>query len=460
MTTAPATPQGGDTRASSGKTDETVVTMSDSQFKSLLNACAEHNSALESTATSANKSATTQKEPPPKPPFVYPDYKPHMEAIDGVTFDFNLGVRLLAPETMPRRLHCRITDMESRSILHDNELQPKAYILGSKKFYMKYKIELFDELSHKRLWLHEMDLKDRDVLLQMPYEGAIGDSIAWFSFVERFQLQNKCKVHLVMPDRIRELVERQYPDIHFIKSDEARPMRPYAAYYIGLFFGGDQDWQPYDFRHYSLASTVGNILDVKDMSDIPPRFDLSKPRLIQERYVCLGTHGSSHTKCWNNPAGWRIVTDRLKKAGYRVLCIDKEHEAGSGDVWHSIPYGSEDFTGDRPLQERIDIIKDADFFIGLSSGLSWLAWGCNVPVVLIGGFTMPFADFYTPYRVQARHACIGCWNDMRYNWDNKDYMWCPKYKDTPRAYECTKAISPEMVLDVIAKIPNVLKLDG
>ena len=299
-------------------------------------------------------------------------------------------------------------------------------------------------------------MKDQDVLLQMPYEGAIGDSIAWFSYVERFQQQNACKVHLVMPERIRALVDKQYPDIHFITPDEAGALRPYACYYLGLFFGGDVDWQPMDFRLMSLSEAVGRILGVRRLGDEPPRFDLSAPRTIKRPYVCIGTVGSSHTKCWNNPSGWRVLTEKLKEMGYRVLCIDKDHESGSGEVWHSIPYGAEDFTGDKPLQERVDLIHHAAFFVGLPSGLSWIAWCCGVPVVMIAGFSMPFGEFYTPYRVQTRWTCNGCWNDTRYEWDNKDYLWCPKHKGTPRAYECTKAISPEMVLDVIKTIPGVL----
>ena len=57
-------------------------------------------------------------------------------------------------------------------------------------------------------------------------------------------------------------------------------------------------------------------------------------------------------------------------------------------------------TGHRPILERIAILEHADFFIGLASGLSWLAWELGVPVVQISGFTLPGSEFYTPYRVQ------------------------------------------------------------
>ncbi len=51
--------------------------------------------------------------------------------------------------------------------------------------------------------------------------------------------------------------------------------------------------------------------------------------------------------------------------------------------------------------------------MGLSSGLSWLAWAAGIPVVMISGFTHPTNEFATPYRVINYHACNGCWNDVR-----------------------------------------------
>ncbi|MEJ0003708.1 MAG: hypothetical protein WDN30_09295 [Pararobbsia sp.] len=36
--------------------------------------------------------------------------------------------------------------------------------------------------------------------------------------------------------------------------------------------------------------------------------------------------------------------------------------------------------------ERARWLKHAAFFVGLSSGLSWLAWAAGTPVVLISGF--------------------------------------------------------------------------
>lgn len=146
----------------------------------------------------------------------------------------------------------------------------------------------------------------------------------------------------------------------------------------------------------------------------------------------------------------------LKTLGYRVLCIDKEAHYGSGFVWNHIPHGAEDFTGALPLQQRVDLLRHADFFVGLSSGLSWLAWGCHIPVVLISGFTDPQSEFYTPWRVFNSHGCHGCWDDVSIDFDQEDFLWCPRHKGTDRQYECSRLITGQQVNRIIRQLHQTL----
>jgi autotransporter strand-loop-strand O-heptosyltransferase len=93
-------------------------------------------------------------------------------------------------------------------------------------------------------------------------------------------------------------------------------------------------------------------------------------------------------------------------------------------------------------------LAGADFFIGLSSGLSWLAWAVDVPVVMISGFTKAYNEFSTPYRIINESVCNGCWNDVNVKFDRADWFWCPYKKD----FECSKQISVETVLQAIKKL--------
>jgi autotransporter strand-loop-strand O-heptosyltransferase len=232
----------------------------------------------------------------------------------------------------------------------------------------------------------------------------------------------------------------------------------YATYYLGLFFDDEENiWQPTDFRHVGLHRTAGYILGV-DPTEFPPVLGVpDEGRPIDEPYVVIAVQGSSGCKKWNNPYGWREVIANLKARGYRVVCIDQKSEHGQGLVWTHIPHGVEDETGDRPLAERIRWLRHAAFFVGISSGLAWLAWACGVPVVMISGFTHPDNEFDSPYRIINWHACNSCWNDVRVRFDHKDYLWCPRHRGTDRQFECTRLITADQVSQTIDRIPGVLR---
>ena len=385
---------------------------------------------------------------------------PVLDAVDGIKFDFNHGIRILFPQN-DKTYHVTFTDLDTGVILYSADTKPSSYVTSVKKFYVRFRLIIHEKGNDTPIFQHDMNLKDKEVMVQLPV-GTIGDSIGWFSYVERFQLKHGCKIICVMTPWIADLVRNQYPDITFIAPADTVKYQPYASYYMGLFFKGDVNNQPVDFRYIGLHKTAGCILglDGDDLNDLPPRFDLSAPRKIQEKYVVIAAQSSSQAKYWNNPHGWMAVVKFLKENGYRVICIDKEKVHGFGLNWNYIPCGAEDFTGNLPLQERVNLIKDADFFIGLSSGLSWVAWGCNVPVLMISGFTHPNNEFYTPYRVINYHTCNSCWNDMRCEFDHFDFLWCPRHKGDDRQFECTRLISPEQVISTIKRIPTFQAKEG
>ena len=168
-----------------------------------------------------------------------------------------------------------------------------------------------------------------------------------------------------MAKPMAEIFEAQYPNLFFthLPTQKVRFPKPYASYRMGLFFRGNTQDQPFDFRQVGLHKTAGYILGV-DPREEAPRVRLGNKRLIKERYVVVATKSSSQAKFWNNGYGWEQVIAYLKDLGYRVLCIDKEPVVGSGFVWNRMPQGLEDFTGNKPLQERIALLEHADFLPG------------------------------------------------------------------------------------------------
>ena len=375
---------------------------------------------------------------------------PSLEAIDGIRFDFNFGVRVQFPGN-EKAYRLRFVDLDYKFTIYDAIIPAgqSATAVSLRKFFIRFRIILSRPEDDLLLWSHDFDAAGKDVVIRFPVH-TLGDTIAWFSYVERFQLKHNCKLHCVVSPWFAEIVRKQYPSIDFCSLEDAEKIASYANYNIGLYDIGNQVNQPVDHRFVGLHKVAGRMLGVDD-AEIPPRFDLSAPRQIAEKYVCIAVQSTSLAKMWNNPIGWRLVVDWLKQQGYRVLCIDREAFTGKQGTYTYLPPNAEDFTGPRPLQERIDLIKDADFFIGLSSGLSWLAWGCKVPVVMISGFTEAWNEFYTPYRVINPNVCHGCWNEFK-DFDLSDYWNCPRHKDTPMQFECTAQISADYVIDVIKQV--------
>ena len=376
--------------------------------------------------------------------------RPVLDAVEGIKFDFNDGIRVATPPN-GREYRVAFSDMDTGVYLYNAIIPPGGMVTSIKKFFIRFRLEIYRKGGNEPIFTHEYDPTGRQVMIQLPV-STLGDPIGWFPYAVKFHRKYKCEVIAVLDERMIDILKDQYPEITMISAKETIKFKPYACYYLGLFFRGNTSNQPSDFRYVGLHRTAGYILGV-DPEEEAPKFNLSAPRQIDDPYVCIAVQSSNQAKYWNNPSGWLDVVRFLRSNGYRVLCMDREAVYGWGTNFNVIPNGAEDLTGNKSLQERIDIIKDSDFFVGLSSGLSWLAWGCQVPVVMISGLTHPLNEYNNPYRVINYHTCNSCWNDMRIDFDHYDFLWCPRHKGTDRHFECTKMISSYQVIETIKRIP-------
>ena len=394
---------------------------------------------------------------PVKPVYLPPPAQPVIEAEKGVRYDFNLGARVFLPTRELGRWRVTLEDMDTGNILFHNE-NTGAFISSSKRYYVKFRIAVIDiaeDGTETLIVNHEYDPIDKEILIQLPV-GTLGDTLAWFPYVNRFAEERNARVTCLLSGLILPLLKDSYPHLTLMTSDEAEAKgcvsNSYATYCLGLFFD-DKDClqQPTDFRFVGLHKTAAYILGVSPHEEAP-RFQIADDTSpLGEPYVCIAVQASTQCKYWNNPQGWDDIIKFLKQKGYRVICIDQKSFHGSGIVWNHIPHGAEDQTGNRPLSERVRWLRHAKAFIGLSSGLAWLAWGAGIPVVMISGFTHPTNEFETPYRVINWHACNSCWNDPAYRFDHNDFLWCPRHAGTNRQFECTRLITGQHVIHQLEK---------
>jgi autotransporter strand-loop-strand O-heptosyltransferase len=379
---------------------------------------------------------------------------PTQKGPKGILFDFNDGCRVVLPET-EHPWGVRLSDLDTGNILFQTELKA-GRVTSTKRYYVRFRLEVWQQ--GESVFAHDYSAADRHVLVRFPVD-TLGDPLGWFPYAVKFKERHGCRLTCTMNSKMIALLRDAYPDVIFVTEPEVSPEHFYATYSIAVFYKAGmmydhKDCVPSDFRRVGLHCAASYILGV-DPTEEPPRIVLAdESRPISEPYVCIAVQSTLQSKYWNNPTGWADIVRFLKEVGYRVVCIDLKPIHGKGLVWNHMPPGAEDQTGDQPLLERARWLKHAEFFIGLSSGLSWLAWAMRIPVVMISGVTHPINEFTTPYRVINYHACNSCWNDPLAAFDRSDFLSCPRHKDTPRQFECTRLITAEQVKQTIRRIPG------
>lgn len=404
------------------------------------------------SATSAgNAPAATPFAQSPIQIFLAPALLPTQVGPAGLRFDFNDGARVVIPDFgQPLPWRVRISDLRDDSTLSDVSLS-SGVVRSPAKYFVSYGITIW--LNDVVVFEHRYDARDQDVLVQIPL-AALGDVLGWLPYALRFAQVHGCRLACVVTPAIAELFRDAYPEVDFVAQDKVERRKYYATYNIGLFFDDKSlTQQPRDFRETGLHRTAAHILGVDD-AEAPAKIalpDVSRP--MAEPYVCIAVQSTAQCKYWNRPGGWNAVVASLRARGLQVVCIDQKPRHGKNDFWQSIPDGAIDATGDLALTERARWLMHASAFVGLSSGLSWLAWTMGTPTVLISGFTLPHNEFATPYRVINENVCTGCWHDPALRYDHDDFHWCPRHKGTDRAFECTREISPADVLSALDNVP-------
>ena len=353
----------------------------------------------------------------------------------GAAFDFNMGLRLRVSKG---NWHVKIFDADSETVCFDADVSD-ALLISLEKFFVNWAFALWKD--GELVFGHRFNPDGRRVHFYFLPAG-MGDRIALFPYMEAFRKKWRCPVSCYVEPYLRGLVDTYFPQV------ECLPMRTdsYATYFPAP--GLNPMFTPEELRKVPMEKMGQQIFGLSCAEKIIYR--PTTPRQIQEPYVCIAAQAAATVKTWLKPGGWVLVVDYLKRLGYRVLCIDRDREQTNHGFTVKMPDGAEDFTGDLPLVERVNLLAFADFFIGLSSGLSWLAWAADCPVILIGGITAPWYEFATPYRVVNRLVCHGCHNDVKIPWAT--YATCPHHKGTDRAYECSREISARQVIAAIDRL--------
>lgn len=204
---------------------------------------------------------------------------------------------------------------------------------------------------------------------------ALGDNIAWIPYVEEFRVKHNCTV--ICSTFFNELFKNVYPNILFVEPN-VNIDNIYVQYYIGAQNDDNTKYSRVISDECPLQATAYLNLGLNQKEIRPNLERLFKKRTYQKKYVCISEYASNEIKHWKYPNGWQIIVDFLNELGYDVVVISKEPTNLKNII---------DLTGNARILQRAQTLLDAEFFIGVSSGLSWLSWAVGTHVVMISDVT-------------------------------------------------------------------------
>ena len=327
------------------------------------------------------------------------------------------------------------------------------------KTYYKYFINWELRLKNQKgeiLNTHKYNASNKRVYISLGSKS-LGDTLAWFPYVEEFRKKHNC--HVVVSTFWNHFFEGHYPELEFVKPGEA-VNNLYAMYELGWYYKDNSNEldlykQPVDPKSITLQQTATNILGL-EYKEIIPKINVPvKERPFKEKYIVFSPHASASAKYWHHETGWQDVINYVTNVlGFKMVMISKEPYDSEWET-NKLPRNKKfkniiDATGDHPIEDIMNMIYYSEMYIGVSSGLAWLTWAIQKPVVMVSGFSSSWTEFTTKIqRIINKDVCNSCFNNSKL--DAGDWDWCPNHKDTPRQFECTKKISPEQVIKGITR---------
>lgn len=304
---------------------------------------------------------------------------------------------------------------------------------------------IITDLSDNQVILNEtLDLKDKRVVIEFGSKS-LGDTLAWLPYADEFQRKHNCTVIVVT--FLNNLFEKQYPNLLFSKPGETLE-NINAWYQVGWFYDGDnmdKFRHPNEVKDQPMQKTASDILGL-DFKELRPRlaFTPSESPLGIQKYVTIAPHSTAQIKYWVSEY-WQELVDYLIGIGYEVVSVSREGKEYMGNKTPDGVKYPENFN----LNTIMNYISNSDFFIGIGTGLTWLAWALNIPTVLISGFSEPYTEMQEGIiRISAPADCktSGAFNKFKLNPGN--WNWEP-YRTMTSEYESSKAIVPKFVIEKI-----------
>ena len=300
------------------------------------------------------------------------------------------------------------------------------------KYFIPWTIRINGEIVDK------LDLTNKRVLISFESKS-IGDTIAWAPYAIELMKQKNCQV--ILSTFHNEWFEgsESYKDIEFINPGQGTNC--HVIYKLGWFRDDNNGWKNFSLHPNQpnlipLQKTATDILGL-DFKEVNHGLNYKpKKRPIEPKYVVFGPQSTAGCKEWPFE-NWVSLSKMIRDLGYEVVILSLQNY----HIKDTISNTSKDW------DEVFNCLYHSEFFIGLSSGLSWVNWALNKKTVMIGGFSESDHEFSNNVTRISNNLCIKCWNDPVLVFDTGDWDWCPVYKGTERQHICQKSITPLQVFN-------------
>ena len=314
---------------------------------------------------------------------------------------------------------------EKGSIYYQNTIKANHWVKLNRQWYTRWQAKVWE--GKDLIYNSTLDLEGKKVFIAID-SRSLGDNLAWIPYVEEFRNKHNCT--MVCSTFWNKILD--YPEIEFV--EPGTMVNCLAMYNLGWFW--NEDKEPTLCNTIPLQQSASNILGL-DYMELKPRLKYDKGENKYGKYVTIATNSTAGLKFWTKSA-WAKVINHLHEIGYKVINTSKERN----------PFENCYQLEDTSIENTMSVIHHSEFFIGLSSGISHLAWGLNKRVVMIANFTVSDHEFECN-RLTNTSVCHGCWNDPKIRFDASDFNFCPHHKGTDRMFECQNSITPEMVVNLI-----------
>ena len=271
--------------------------------------------------------------------------------------------------------------------------------------------------------------------------NSLGDTVGAVAIISKYQQQNNYEVSVI--SNYPNLFKKSYPNLKFIGRNETitesydHRISTTYKFEFPLMEGYSKDFG---------ITTEGISLKVDSVNGQRP---------IKNKYVCIGVHSTAQCKYWNYPGGWDMLSKMLRKKGLTPVVVERDELFGIKEHMNGLPQSAVKKVGMK-FSDVLNHIQHCEFYIGISSGLSWVAQGLGKPTVIISNVTSKDNEFLDEktLRIYDEKICHGCIHKEPF--DPNDWLWCPVYRnDDLRRHLCTKLITPTEVMEKIENFFNI-----